>query len=411
MTRNYKDWLNGFMDYASYLEAPPHMHFWAGVSAIAGALRRKVWIDQAYFRWYPNFYICFVAPPGIVSKTTTVSVAMQLLRKVPGITFGPDIVTWQSLVSSFAEATSGFEHNGEVHTMSAMTLESGEFGNLVNPLDKEMIDLLVTLWDGKQGSLRKATKHSGCDEVVNPWINLIACTTPSWIAGNFPEYMIGGGFTSRTIFVYADAKSKLIAYPGRCVPPDLGEKEAKLVADLEIISKLTGEYKLSDSAIEWGETWYSTHYSQRSITIDMERFGGYIARKQTHIHKLAMVLAASESDSLIITDEHLKVASTMITDLEPDMQFVFSKIGRSEISLYIERLVTFVHDSGGAQYNEAYRHVHAFFPSMREFEDALSGCVRAGYVKMQTRAGGDVWLMPGEPLPSANNGQGEVATS
>lgn len=411
MTRNYNDWLNGFMDYASYLEAPKHMHFWAGVSAIAGALRRKVWIDQAYFRWYPNFYICFVAPPGIVSKTTTVGVAMSLLRKVPGITFGPDIVTWQSLVSSFAEATTGFEHNGEIHTMSAMTLESGEFGNLVNPLDKEMIDLLVTLWDGKQGSLRKATKHSGSDEVVNPWINLIACTTPSWIAGNFPEYMIGGGFTSRTIFVYADAKSKLIAYPGRCVPPDLKEKEARLIADLEDIGKLTGEYRLTERAIEWGEAWYSNHYTHRSVNIDLERFGGYIARKQTHIHKLAMVLAASESNNLVITEDHLRVASDMITDLEPDMQFVFSKIGRSEISLYIERLVTFVHETDGVLYNEAYRHVHAFFPSMREFEDALSGCVRAGYVKMQTRSGGDVWLLPGEPLPSAKNGQDEEATS
>ena len=69
--RNHADWLTAFMDYASYGEAPRHMYFWTGVSAIAGALRRKVWIDQAYFKWYPNFYIVLVAPPGIVSKSTT----------------------------------------------------------------------------------------------------------------------------------------------------------------------------------------------------------------------------------------------------------------------------------------------------------------------------------------------------
>jgi hypothetical protein len=78
-----------------------------------------------------------------------------------------------------------------------------------------MVDLLVSLWDGKQGAFEKKTKGSGSDSVENPWINLIACTTPAWIAGNFPEYMIGGGFTSRCIFVYAEKKAKLVAYPSK----------------------------------------------------------------------------------------------------------------------------------------------------------------------------------------------------
>ena len=217
-TRNYADWLKAYLKYAEATEAPQHMHFWSGVSAVAGALRRKVWIDQAYFKWYPNFYIVLVAPPGIVSKSTTVGIAMDLLRKVPGIHFGPDVVTWQSLVERFASITEAFEYQSEYHPMSAMTLESSEFGNLLDPQDKGMIDLMVALWDGKQGGFEKSTKSSGNDVVENPWINLIACTTPSWINGNFPEYMIGGGFTSRTIFVYADQKAKFIAYPGLRLP-------------------------------------------------------------------------------------------------------------------------------------------------------------------------------------------------
>ena len=232
MTRIHSDWLEAFLDYTQFGEAPKHMYFWAGVSAIAGALRRKVWIDQAYFKWYPNFYICLVAPPGIVSKSTTAGIAMNLLRRVPGIKFGPDVVTWPALVSAFAESTEGFEYNGMIYPMSAMTLESSEFGNLLNPQDKEMVDLLVALWDGKQGNFEKTTKHSGNDVVENPWINLIACTTPAWIAGNFPEYMVGGGFTSRTIFVYADAKEKYVAYPGLRVPPNLERQADALVNDL-----------------------------------------------------------------------------------------------------------------------------------------------------------------------------------
>lgn len=400
MPRHYPDWLSAFMDYASYGEAPRHMYFWTGVSAIAGALRRKVWIDQAYFKWHPNFYIVLVAPPGIVSKSTTAGIGMSLLRKVPGIKFGPDVVTWPALISAFAESTEGFEYASEIHTMSALTLESSEFGNLLNPQDKEMVDLLVALWDGKPGTFEKKTKHSGNDSVENPWINLIACTTPSWIAGNFPEYMIGGGFTSRCIFVYADKKAKYVAYPGLAVPADLDEKANRLVEDLTHISTLAGAYTLSPEAVRWGEQWYQRHYTVRPANLDDDRFGGYIARKQTHIHKLALILAASCGDAPIITPEQLEVADAMVTDLEPDMQFVFSKIGKSDTAFYAERLVNFVHAKGKLPYHEAYRHVHSYFPSMRDFEDVLAGCVRAGYLRMEQQ-GSTMMLAAGERIPES----------
>lgn len=404
MARRLGNWLTSFLEYSSFGEAPRHMYFWAGVSAVAGALRRKVWIDQAYFKWYPNFYICLVAPPGIVSKSTTAGVAMNLLRQVPGVKFGPDVVTWPSLVEKFAEATEGFEYNGQIHVMSAMTLESSEFGNLLDPQDKQMVDLLVSLWDGKQGSFEKSTKSSGSDSVENPWINLIACTTPSWIAGNFPEYMIGGGFTSRTVFVYADAKAKYVAYPGLSVPGNLGDMEADLVNDLEHIAhNLAGEYKLSPDAVAWGEKWYQEHYATRSALLDPERFGGYIARKQTHIHKLAMVLAASSSDEMLITADHLDVAYTMITDLEPDMQFVFSKIGRSDTSIYVEKIINFVESKGKMEYQEVFRFAHMHFPSLRDFDDVFAGAVRAGFLSMT-----GTMVSPGQAkLPTAKNGSVE----
>lgn len=393
------------MEYAGHGEAPAHMYFWVGVSTIAGALRRRVWIDQFYFKWFPNFYIVLVGPPGIVSKTTTVNTGLRLLRQVEGIHFGPEVVTWPALVEEFERSTEAFEYDGAYHPMSALTLESGEFGNLLDPQDKGMVDLLVTLWDGKDGAFKKSTKASGSNTVSNPWINLIACTTPSWIAGNFPEYMVGGGFTSRTIFVYADEKARYVAYPGLRVPTDQDARAAALVDDLRhIATNLVGEYKLSPGAVEWGELWYKQHYKTRPANLDPERFGGYIARKQTHIHKLSMVLAAATSDEMNITEEHLATAHQMVTDLEPDMQFVFSKIGRSDTSLYAERLISFVHQCKKVSYADAYRHVHVQFPSMRDFEDVLAGCVRAGYIQPH-RPNDFSILVAGKPLETASNGK------
>lgn len=395
MTRNHRDWLAAFCDYAKYGEAPRRMHFWVGVSAIAGALRRRVWIDQAYFRWYPNFYIILVAPPGIVSKSTTASTAMRLLRQVPGINFGPDVVTWQALIGAFAESTETFQLGDEHHVMSAMTIESSEFGNLLNPQDREMVDLLVNLWDGKQGAFEKRTKMSGNDSVENPWINLIGCTTPAWIAGNFPDYMIGGGFTSRCLFVYADQKEKYVAYPGLCVPNDLHQREHSLLEDLEHIAiSICGEYELHPSAIAWGEKWYKEHFTHQPMDLDDDRFGGYIARKQTHIHKLAMVLAASQRDERVILKEDLQVANDMVTDLEADMPQVFSKLGRTEESAAAERLLSFIQRRGGCRFSEAYRYVHSNFPGAKGFQDIVDGLIRSNQIKMQLNGSQDMMLVP-----------------
>jgi len=386
VARHYKNWLSAFIDYASYGEAPKHMYFWTGVSTIAGVLRRKCWIDQAYFKWYPNFYIVLVAPPGIVSKSTTAGIGMELLRQVPGVKFGPEIVTWQALASAFTNSAETFEYQGLHHTMSPLTIESSEFGNLLNPQDKEMVDILVTLWDGK--GIRKETKHSGNDDIINPWINLIACTTPSWIAGNFPEYMIGGGLTSRMVFVYADEKQKYVAYPKNHVPKDLKERAAKLVEDLEQISmNCVGEYQLSPSATKWGEAWYTRHYAEKPKHLDDERFGGYLARKQTHMHKLAMILAASESDVMVLEKDHLELAYTMVTDLERDMAQVFEKIGKSDESFYADRIVAYVRKCGPLAYQDVYRYVYSQFPSLGDFESVFAGCIKAGFLALTSEKG------------------------
>lgn len=382
MQRNFPNWLQAFIDYASFGEAPRHMYFWTGVSTIAGVLRRKTWIDQKNFKWFPNFYIVLVAPPGIVSKSTTAGIGMDLLRSVVGVKFGPEIVTWQALASAFVGAAETFEYQGLHHTQSALTIESSEFGNLLNPQDKEMVDILVTLWDGK--NIRKETKHNGSDEIVNPWINLIACTTPSWIAGNFPEYMIGGGLTSRMVFVYADQKERFVAYPSKAAPADLMEKKAALLEDLETISvNCVGEYVLTPEAEAWGEAWYKHHYTgERPKHLDDDRFGGYFARKQTHIHKLAMVIAAAQRNDMVITMEDLQIATTMVTDLEPDMAMVFSKIGKTDEAFYAERLINFVRRQGQCSYTDVYRFVYSQFPSLRDFEGVFSGCLKAGFIEL-----------------------------
>jgi len=183
--------------------------------------------------------------------------------------------------------------------------------------------------------------------------------------------------------VYTEAKEKFVPYPNLVVPPNLLETQRKLIMDLEHISvNLVGGYKLTKDAIDWGSAWYEHHYTHRPEALDDDRFGGYIARKQTHIHKLALVLAASQRDELFVTAEDLATANTMVSDLEKDMPKVFSKIGRTDESVQAERFVKFVQSRGAVPYEEAYRYAHLAFPNAKDFEGIIAGAIRAGYIKM-----------------------------
>jgi hypothetical protein len=387
MARHCPSWIDAYVALAAHTEAPKLMHFWAAVWAISGVLRKKVWMDQIAFRWIPNFFIIFVAPPGIVSKSTTAGMAESFLREIPGIRFGPDVVTWQSLVTSFAASCESFEFEGEYYPMSPLNLIASELGNLIDPHNKEMVNLFIDLWDGRK-KLEKQTKTSGNDVVEGPWINLLGCTTPHWIAENMPASTVGGGLTSRCIFVYAEAKEHFVAYPKYNFPKDTTETRKKLIQDLEhIATSLCGEYILSPEARTWGEAWYLKHWKTSSTDYPDERFEGYVARKQTHLHKLAMILAASQRDALIITVDDLILAEIMLKATEADFAQVFSRIGKSETSMQADRLIAYIKRAGEAPYEQCYRNLHTAFPDARDFEGIVSGAIKAGYLELVQRNG------------------------
>lgn len=398
-TRHSSDWLKSFVDYGSCGEAPLKMLFWTGISTIAGALRRRVWIDQPHYQWTPNFYVILVAPPGVIAKSTTASIGMNLLREVPGVKFGPDVVTWQALIETMGAASELAldSSTGEYLPMAALTISSSEFGTLLDPSDRGMVDALVSLWDGQKGVFTKITKSSGNDSIENPWLNIIACTTPGWIAGNFPEYMVGGGFTSRCVFVYAERKRQLIAYPDEHILANFAELRTRLIQDLEQISTLIGEYRMTEGARVWGRHWYEQHSSKRPEHLDNDRFGGYLARKQTHIHKLAIVLAAAQSDHLEIRAEHLEFAESLISSLERDMPMVFSTIGQTQVTRGLSELVKIVLTKGRMNQTVLYRQLFRTM-GQKEFQEALNSAVLAGYLRIE-RQGNENYLVALEKLP------------
>src|SRR5207244_4766291 len=193
--RQLDNWLTSYSIFTDVSEAPVAFNFWTGVSTIAGALRRQVFIDQVKFTWIPCFYIIFVSHPGVATKSSRINVGMNLLEKIPGVVIGPSSMTWQGLIQGFMDKTPQLveNKNSDINyglldkeydpKQNAITIGLRELGTLLNMRDPELISVLIDLWDGVNSFER--WHKGGYVKIDNPFINLIGATTHSWILENF----------------------------------------------------------------------------------------------------------------------------------------------------------------------------------------------------------------------------------
>lgn len=388
MGRHFSNWLQAYMQHTRFLESPDGFHFWTGVGTIAGALRRKVWIPMLDFTWTPNFYIVLVGPPGVAAKSTSMRVGMQLLRRVDGVFFGPSSATWHGLGEVLQNAQEHVTWDGQAEPLvqSCITLAVSELGTFLRTDDGEMLDNLTDWWDSAENIWHRKTKSAGDTVIHNPWINMIACTTPAWLKANFPDVMIGGGLTSRMVFVYGAQKRQLVAYPTERVQSDSHTREAELLArDLQDIGAIAGPYTLDRAAIAYGTNWYEQHWrGPRADHLKGDRFGGYIARKQTHIHKLAMVLAAAQRSERIITENDLRQALAIIDDTEQHLAIVFESVGADDKARPNTEVLDLIRSHTAIPYQKLWQLCFNRMPN-KDFIAAITGILEAGHAKVEVR--------------------------
>lgn len=390
MARNFPHWLKAYCRFTAASEAPLDFHFWTGVSTIAAALRRQVWRDELLYKWTPNFYIIFVGPAGIVTKSTTLNIGYKLLSKVPNIHFGPDSMTWHGLAKKFEQAFEYKQYKNGTETkrfgMSPLTCSVSELGTFLRPDDKGLVSFLTDVWDGKERPFTHTTKDSGEIVIENPWLNVIGATTPSWIQNNFPLALLKEGIGSRVIFVYGEHKRHRTAYPSRVVKPgDYELVEKQLIEDLIHMSKLVGPFSLTDDAFKWGEDWYNQ--PQISQHLASSRYSGYLARKQTHLHKLAMILSAAKRDDLIIHRDDLIEANDILSTTELSMIRVFENVGVVDEAKHLAEIVAFVRAYGWITVHDLYyRNCHNIMME-KDFKAAVRHAIDGGLLEVRTQNG------------------------
>jgi len=344
MSRLVSDWLDGYLDYTENTEPPLLYKYWVGCSIIASALRRKCYIPWGHETFYPNLYIVLVGPSGKCRKGTAMNIGRDFLEGLD-IKVSADAVTRAALVEDLKKAENmEMEDDDSVGIASNLTIHSQEltvFLGYNNPqLIMDMTDWYdcANLWENK-------TKTQGTEEISGVWVNLIGATTPHLVRTALPETGIGGGLTSRIIFVYEESKSKII--PAPFLNQDERDLGNDLAEDLLKIQQLRGAWGFTEPFFDRYSEWYIEN--ERNPPNLGPKLKGYVNRRQVHLLKTSMILNAAHLD-FERTDDQGNVVKRLtkndfdralkrLKETEENMPHVFAGKGESEDSEIINKLM------------------------------------------------------------------------
>lgn len=366
--RRLKNWIQSFGEWAlPRCDAPKEFVFWSGVYTIAAALRRQVVIPKRHLgSWecFPHLYVMFVGPPGMRKTTSMMEFANPLLSQVGSLRSGPTYFTKEILTDQMIQSPD-----------TSVYLMVGEFADLMQKNKAgEMYDFLTSMYDNKP-NLEVGTMMRGIQVGKKPSLNMFAATTPAWISENMTAGVIGGGFASRVLFVYADKlRDPQLIYTSKMKELNTDELEKDLLNDLIEISNLSGEFEIEEGLEDKLNRWNSKHAA--SAPID-PRFAGYHSRKPMMVLKLAMIHSVATKSDLVVTEEDFIWGLGALESTEPQLSKIFAGIGKNEYVFDMDAITGFVITRGEVTEEDIYDQFRAA-ASPDKLSELIRGCVQCG---------------------------------
>ena len=397
--RELDDWVDSFVNWTDNSESPMMYRLWTGISVVASALRRKCSLSWGSLTFYPNMYIVLVGPSGC-RKGTAMGPGEKLLKWIPEVKLAATSTTRQALIRRLQKSTDTITlEDGKQSFHSSLTIFSEEFTVFLGYQNNELMADLCDWFDCKEHWIYE-TKNMGTDEIIGVWVNIIGATTPTLVRSSLPMDSIGGGLTSRMIFVCEEKKEKTVIFPN--FDDNL---QTALGQDLERISMMKGRFKVTQPFLKLWTKWY-TEISHNPNPFGDPRFEGYADRRPTHVMKLALILSASRGNNInmVVTDGDLERAIAILTRTEVKMPMVFGGVGRSELAPLMEQVIGFIRNKRELTRAELMQRFY-YDADSATMQRVLDTLIEMDYIQSVHNATGPTiirWSMP-EPTTSKND--------
>jgi len=310
-----------------------------GISLISAVLTRKVWFytNPVMPALYPNTYMLLCGPPGsgkdLVINTirALLTTMMDGMEQAQGVNVGPESLSTKGLIDALADdsarLTFTYKDKGKATTVHyhSLYIAVGELGAFLAEYNTMMISIINDLFNckGTFGERVRGRGNSSEIKIENPHLAMLLGTQPAVFARIFPEEAFQMGFTARLLICFAKEATRKPLFTKTIVDNTLFDK---IASDLRVISLLTGEYK--------PDTHFKEKLNEFHLTnpgaIQHSRFEDYNVRRSLHLGKIAMCIAAAESNELVLTENHFDKALAYLTLSEKTAPNLFDDLVTSQ---------------------------------------------------------------------------------
>ena len=323
-------WIYKYLKYTEGQESPTKFHLWSGISAIASALGRHVYMYRGYYMLYPNMYIVITAESARCRKSTSADIAVDdILQNADVMSILRDKMTTEFLCKELS-MNPGVNNECLIYASELATFLGA------NAFHSGLIPLLTNIFNCPARKDYK-TKESGIFSMENVCVNFLACTTLDWMSNNMPGDTIEGGFTGRVLFIVGEDPRLRNAWP--TVTTEQKKIRVDLITDIIRISQMHGQFEVTDEARDIYTKWYDRTIEPADI-----RLRPYEGRKGDHVLKIAMILSAAENipgvpHDKLIKGRHIRTALDILENAEKLMPLAFRGAAFSKNSKDIDRVL------------------------------------------------------------------------
>jgi hypothetical protein len=307
------DFIDSFVAESDSIPSPKIYRLWSAITAVSGALERKVWTAGSAGPIFPHLFTILVGPPAS-GKTNSISRIRDYWARIPTLKLAGDNLTLPALVDAMAAALRTEMFENSILTFSALNITSSEFGVFFMAYDLGFLSFFNNVFDSPL-MYREERRTAGNTEVIKPHIVMLAGTQPDYLASFMPETAWGMGFTSRLLLIYCNEapKKDLFSIDGKA--------EARSLSPLlNQIHKLKGEMKWTARAKTQINAW---HMRNCPPTPTHNKLNHYLGRRALHALKLSMISALSRTQDFIIDIEDFERAQDWLLTAEKFMPDVF----------------------------------------------------------------------------------------
>ena len=391
-------WIEEYLKYTDGQESPEKFHTWVALTLIASVIDRKIFLERKIFRLPTNVYVFLIAGTSKCHKSSAIGIGERILKKFkakqdrsekfPRI-FAQKI-TNERLIQFLGERTDtkeGEEENdNQVKKKASGLIMASELSTFMgaNAMHSGLLASLTDLYDCPD-EWSYQTKSQGKDELHNVYLNMLGASTAKWLRSAIPVEAVGGGIMSRTIFVYADEPKRLIPFPEDEVPEDYDAIQDRLVNDLIHISKLEGNFSFSKCGKEWYDWFYRKNAEE---LMEGGKYADFFSRWDIFVLKVAMLISVSRKDELVLYEEDLKAAHSLLKEVKETMHPVLDTMVVADNQLPTAEVLKLIKRRDKMSRTQVFNMARSF-ASGEQIREILSTLQESGEIEAEVKGNGE----------------------